>query len=224
MFEIKNRRRKRLINQIFPERWDRLLEKRVYLYRTLREKERQKIQGDIQIFLDEKKFEGCGNLKITDEIRLVIASQASIMIAGGISDYFPSLKTILVYPDEYHAPVREFSEGGIVTEGHEWRQGEAWDRGSLVLSWKHAKEGAAVADGKNLVLHEFAHLLDSELGATENWRRKSWNDIYVQWSGILNREHKELIRKVERGESVLFDVYGAESLVEFFCCGYRMFF
>ncbi|MEX1137412.1 MAG: M90 family metallopeptidase [Balneolales bacterium] len=224
MFGFKRRRRQRYKSKPFPEEWICTLEQNVLLYRYLPDDKKQRVHGDIQVFLNEKRFEGCGGLRITEEIRLTISAQACIMILGGISDYFPSLVSILVYPHIYNAPVRDLEEGGIVTEGYESRQGEAWDMGSLVLSWKNVRQGTRHADGKNLVLHEFAHLLDSELGATENWNTGTGNSTYAQWSRILHEEHQSLARKIERGEPVLFDAYGATSLVEFFAVATECFF
>lgn len=224
LFGFKKRRRTRWKNQPFPESWISIIESNVFLYPYLPDNTKQKLHGDIQVFFNEKKFESYGGLTITDEIRLTIAAQACIMILGGISDYFPSLISILVYPRTYNAAVKEYDEGGIITEGSEWRQGEAWDRGSMVLSWSNVKRGSRHADGKNLVLHEFAHLLDSELGATENWESGAGNTAYADWSRTLHEEHEKLIQMIERGKRVLFDAYGATSLVEFFAVATECFF
>ena len=43
---------------------------------------RRELEGLVQIFLDEKSFEGCGGLKITDEIRITIAAYACILLLG----------------------------------------------------------------------------------------------------------------------------------------------
>jgi len=40
---------------------------------------KRQLHGDIQIFLDEKNFEVCGGLEITDEIKVTIAAQACII-------------------------------------------------------------------------------------------------------------------------------------------------
>ncbi|MEX2640155.1 MAG: M90 family metallopeptidase [Balneolales bacterium] len=224
MIGFKKWRRGRLKKQPFPAEWIRILQSRVALYDRLPADQRQRLHGHIHVFLNEKNFEGCGGITINEEMRLTIAAQACLLMLADISDYFPTLRSILVYPDSYHAPVQEFEEGGIVTEGHEWRQGEAWDMGSMVLSWKNVKRTSKHLNGKNLVLHEFAHLLDSELGATENWQPGSKNSIYANWSRTLNKEYKTLLQKVGRNEPVLFDVYGASSLVEFFAVATECFF
>src|SRR3982074_279399 len=120
-------------------------------------------------FFPTKRFEGCGGFAITDEIRLTIAAQACLLLLHRDTDYFPGLLTILVYPLTYM--VQEDHQVGE----HVWREGTASRLGetgrrmvSLVLSWGAVKHGAAdPSDGKNVVLHEFAHQLDYENHAAD---------------------------------------------------------
>lgn len=44
-------------------------------------------------------------------------------------------KSVLVYPDAYVAPGHTITKGGVVLEGESHRQGEAWYRGPVILSW-----------------------------------------------------------------------------------------
>ena len=57
--------------------------------------------GHIQVFLAEKRFEGCGGFEITNEVRVTIAAQACLLLLHRGTDYFPGLLTILVYPLTY---------------------------------------------------------------------------------------------------------------------------
>ena len=77
------------------------MEKNVALYRRLPEEDRRELQGRIQVFLAEKRFEGCGGLAITEEIRLTIAAQACLLLLHRETDYYPGLYSILVYPSAY---------------------------------------------------------------------------------------------------------------------------
>ena len=63
--------------------------------------------------------------------------------------------------------------------------GESWAQGQVVLSWAEALAGAAdPADGRNVVLHEFAHQIDQDTGASNGrpWRpnpamRRRWDRV-----------------------------------------------
>jgi hypothetical protein len=130
----KEKRRQKLRTLPFPEAWVHLLEKGVPLYRRLPPADRDELHGHVHIFLDEKRFAGCGGLEITDEIRVVIAAQACVLLLHRETDYYPDLISILVYPSTYVAPATRVDDG-IVSEFEEERSGETWEQGSLVLSW-----------------------------------------------------------------------------------------
>jgi Mlc titration factor MtfA (ptsG expression regulator) len=86
MFGLKKKRRERIRNRPFPEAWADILEKHVAYYHRLTPEDQAELRGHMQVFLDEKAFEGCGGLEISDEIRVVIAAQACILLLrfGGI--------------------------------------------------------------------------------------------------------------------------------------------
>ena len=123
------------MEQPFPSNWLSVVERNVPYYRLLNLEDQTRLQGLIQVFLDEKEFEGCGGLEITDEIRITIAAQACILLLGHKTDFYPTLRSILVYPYGYVAPLKQHQPDGTVLEGAESRLGESWSHGYVVLSW-----------------------------------------------------------------------------------------
>ena len=103
MFWFKRWRRRRLAHRQFPEEWLRIIEANVPFYNRLPLEDRTELQRHILIFIGEKKFEGCGGLKINDEIKVIIAAQACILILHRKTDYYPGLSSILVYPTAFIA-------------------------------------------------------------------------------------------------------------------------
>ena len=83
---------------------------------TLPSSYRGKFLETVTILLHEKKIEGCAGLEVNETVQYVIASHAALLLLGEISDYYPDLYTILVYPTAYIAPVNDHEEGGIVVE------------------------------------------------------------------------------------------------------------
>ena len=71
---LKERRRQRLRAQAIPPGWWPILERNVPIFRRLPREDQTELLGHLQIFLAEKRFEGCGGLKLTDEIRVTIAA------------------------------------------------------------------------------------------------------------------------------------------------------
>ncbi len=92
---LRKRRRKRLRAAPFPPEWRRIVEKNFPLYHHLPAEDQQEILEHIQVFLAEKNFEGCGGLKITDEIKVTIASQACMLLLNRDDDFYPSLQSLI---------------------------------------------------------------------------------------------------------------------------------
>ena len=101
---LRNRRRAKVIAAPFPEEWLTILHRNVALYGFLTEAERKKLRDDLRIFIAATNFEGCGGLKITDEIKVTIAALASVLLLGFKHDYFERVHTVLVYPTGFRSP------------------------------------------------------------------------------------------------------------------------
>lgn len=203
----------------FPEPHQQILNQKVRIYWKLNSRRKELMQERMKIFMNEKIFEGCGGLDLTDEMRVVISAYACLLILEEPSDYYPDLQSILVYPDDYVAPVYEENPGGVVTEGNERRQGESWDTGSVVLSWSDIVDTAqSDRNNRNLIIHEFAHQLDLQYGlsAAINIEGKVLSEG-DEWTEELARTYRELLKNVRfnRTDGVL-DLYGATNPAECF--------
>ena len=225
MFRFLRRRRRRTLRASpFPDAWRAILERRVPLWRRLPEEDRRELEGHVQVLLAEKHFEGAGGLVLTDEIRVVIAAQAAVLLLHRETDYFPGLYSIVVYPAGFVVPVRD-EDGGIVTEGTDDRLGESWSAGVIVLSWDGVRHGVADSgDGENLVLHEFAHQLDDEGGDADGVPLLARGHDGARWAQVLGVEFERLRDADDRGEHTLLDPYGAETPAEFFAVATEYFF
>jgi Mlc titration factor MtfA (ptsG expression regulator) len=224
MLGFKTWKRKRLTRRPFPSHWTEIIEKNVPFYKKLPPEDKKELQRHILIFIGEKRFEGCGGLQITDEVKITIAAQACILLLHRKTDYYPGLSSILVYPRAYVAHMTEHRPGGVVTEGPEVRLGESWHRGSVVLSWDHARHGAAdIHNGHNVVLHEFAHQLDSDAGGDSS---KAFRDrsTYIAWARVLQKDYNRLRRDAGRHHKTFLNHYGASNPAEFFAVATEYFF
>jgi Mlc titration factor MtfA (ptsG expression regulator) len=225
MFDFfKTRRRAALRQQPLTSEERAIVKKNVPYLARLTEKDGEELEGLVRIFLAEKSFEGCGGLELTEEIKVTIAAQACLLLLHRETDIFPDVASILVYPSAYRAPSRK-NEGGVVIEGEQARLGESWTRGVVVLTWDHVKSGAAQpADGQNVVLHEFAHQLDSEDGAMDGAPDLGARARYTSWARVLGEEFGELAKSLHDGRHSDIDPYGATNPAEFFAVVTEMFF
>lgn len=215
--------RSRLRATPLPEAWSGWLERNVELYRRLPDPLREELGGHVQVFLEEKKFEGCGGLEITDEIRVTIAGLACVLLLQRRTDYYPRLNAILVYPGAY--VVDAVPEGDTGARSPQVRLGESWEGGDLVLAWDAVLRSARTsAEGRNVVLHEFAHQLDQEDGRSDGVPLLGKDELYDSWADILSQEYGDLRRLTSLGREDLLDAYGATNPAEFFAVATETFF
>lgn len=218
-------RRKWIATKPFPDKWLSVLENRVPVYKKMPADCREKLQNRIQIFLDEKYFEGCSGLNITADIRVIIAAYACILILEEKADYYSDLQAILVYPNDYIAPVQDMDDGGVVTEGFEPRSGEYWGTGNIVLSWAEIEKTLQNRDyGQNLIYHEFSHLLDDRYGLTAGITEQGMVLRKDDWSSVIARSYKKLEQLTREKRKSVLDSYGITSPAELFSVATEAFF
>jgi MtfA peptidase len=203
-----------------------MINRNVPLFRRLSATDQRELLGHIQVFLAEKRFEGCGGLEFTDEMWVTIAAQACLLLLHRKTDYFPRLLTILVYPSTYMVEEKRHVEGPVWEEGRMARLGETGRRlGAMVLAWDAVKSGAAdPSDGKNVVLHEFAHQLDYENSADDGTPALATREQQLSWREVMRTEFASLRAADETGIPTLLDTYGATNPAEFFAVATEAFF
>ena len=228
----KKQQREKLRARAFPAHWNRILKECFPLYSRLPAEDQKELQGHIQVFLAEKKFEGCGGLEVTEPMKVCIAAQACVLLLHRQTDYYPALRSVLVYPSTYFAKTTRHVGAGVMQERYDSRAGEAWDAGAVVLAWDAVQNGAAnPEDGHNVVFHEFAHQLDFEdgrtdgaplLGSEDPWYKRKHR--YKAWSRVLKNEYDKLQENVAAGQPSALDEYGATNPAEFFAVATESFF
>jgi hypothetical protein len=219
----RTRRRQEVIERPFPPEWIPVLEHALPAYRRMADEERGRLHGRILVFLDEKSFEGCGGLEMTDEIRVTVAAQACLLSLNLEGDSYADLRSILIYPSTYVA--QPHARDGEIAEAESVRLGESWVHGTVVLAWDSVRRGASVPnDGQNVVMHEFAHQLDQEDGASDGVPFLRSASCYSAWSRVLGRDFAAHRARSEAGRARVLDEYGATNPAEFFAVATETFF
>lgn len=217
---LKNRRRRRILAQPMPESWRQFLHKNVGWYALLTEPEKAKLERDLRVFLAEKHWEGCGGLKLTVEMQVTISGQACMLALAWTDYHFERVQTILVYPSAYRT-----KPNGADLDQPSIRSGEVLSGGPVVLSWRDSLVDARGArDGRNVVLHEFAHVLDMENGAVDGVPLLDSLDQERAFHAVIHKELDALRRAVDQRRPTLLDPYGASNPSEFFAVATEAFF
>lgn len=167
-------------------------------------------------FLETKKFYGCEGLAVTDEMRILVAGQACLLILRDDARVYPLLRSVLLYPTAFWVRHEEPDEAGVVHEDDVLQIGESQEWGRVILSWEDVE--AALAGGPvNVPVHEFAHQLDEENPSAEG---APLLPDYARWSQVMSAAYEQLC---DKGSSVLDD-YGCEGPAEFFAVASEAYF
>jgi Mlc titration factor MtfA (ptsG expression regulator) len=218
-------RLKRALAAPFSDEWVSILEENIGIYRNLPMPLRLQLRQLVKQFLHQKHFAGAGGLEITDEMRVTIAAQACMLQLNRGTDIYPRLKYIIVYPTAFVVTRSDADESGVVSHGRKGLLGESWQNGKVIVAWDNVLHGARTfVDGSNVVLHEFAHQLDSETGSTDGAPVLAGASSYRSWASALSEEFVELQKDARYGKRSLMDHYGATNPAEFFAVATETFF
>jgi Mlc titration factor MtfA (ptsG expression regulator) len=144
-------------------------------------------------------------------VRVTIAAQACLLILNRKPDYFPNLHQILVYPGAF-----------IVERFQPWptipccsrtpRRRSRENRGRTArrdLVGRRARGRGDPDDGRNVVIHEFAHQLDQHKGYANGAPWLGSRHRYPRWSQVLGEEYARLHQSILAGVPSLFSPYAA---------------
>jgi len=217
--------RTKIKNQPFKKQWRKIIQQRMPYFKQMPADLQLQLKQHIQVFLAEKTFVGCNGVKINDEIRITVAAQACLLLLNRKTNYYPKLQTILVYPRAFVKEQQVTNKDGVQHLQKMALAGESWDFGKVVLSWQDTLDGAQIPDdGRNVVIHEFAHQLDQENGKANGAPILDKGQNYKCWSEVFSAQFKLLQRQAQTGTPSLFDYYGATEPAEFFAVVSEVFF
>ncbi len=219
-------RRRRVRRQPFPAAWREVLRRRMPAFAKLPSDLQLQLKKHIQVLVAEKPFIGCAGMVITDEVRVLIAAQAALLLLHRQAGYFTRLRQILVYPGAFVVERSQPDELGLTHETRRALAGESWEQGQILLSWDDVLAGAADPhDGHNVVIHEFAHQLDQERGRANGAPWLGRREGYASWARVLGAEFAALQMQLARGETPpVIAPYAATSPAEFFAVVSEHFF
>lgn len=221
----KNQQRRSLLAKPLPIEWQGYLSANVAYYSLLPNDQQARLQEITRILIAEKHWEGCGGLLLTDEMKVTIAAQAAVLVLGFEADYYPNVETILVYPSGFLVTTTRPETGRVLREDLLPLSGEAALRGPVIVSWSDALHGGrSFGDGRNVVLHEFAHKLDMRDGAADGAPYLRDAAQVERWAIVMSAEYAALVEQTQAGEPTLIDPYGATNAAEFFAVTTECFF
>ena len=185
----------------------------------------QELRRLSSLFLDSKEFSGAHGLEVSDDMAVAIAAQACLPVLRlGLRPY-DGFVGIVVHPDEVQVKREYVDDDGIVHEYDDVLAGEAMEGGPVMLSWRDVSEAGQSAQwGYNVVVHEFAHVLDMGDGLADGIPPLASAAERQRWQAVLMTDYEAFCERVGAGEETTFDPYGAESPEEYFAVASEAFF
>ncbi len=192
----------------FNPEWRKILEQKITFYQNLSPQEKKHFEKRVQRFLLDHKIKGV-NYTPTQTDKILVAASAIIPVFTFKDWYYPNLKTIYLFADEFsivHPMIdRDSRLNGLVGSGKM--------KGKMYLSIKAVHQGFQnEKDRKNTAIHEFLHLIDMEDGKVDGIPESMLQRQYIlPWKNLIEKE----INRICEDDSILSD-YACTNAAEFF--------
>lgn len=208
-----------------PAGWRDVAARSVGHWAVLDDDERDRLGELMDGLLGGKRWEAARGVELTDEMRIVIAAEACLLVLGLDIESYRDVTSIIVHPTtvtlrgQRAGPAR-----GVVTDSPLPIRGQAHARrGPVIIAWDAAHADARHrGSGRNVVLHEFAHKLDMVDGLIDGTPSLPDASARQHWIDVCTAEY-ELLR-AGHDEDALLSAYAATNPAEFFAVATEVFF
>ena len=198
----------------FKREWRETLELRVAIYRRLPEDLTAELESLIPWFIEKVNWSWHAGLRPQEMHKVTVACEACVLILRRNKKDYSKFREI------------EFFPRNLKSVGEEDWAGSA-NQSRVRLGWYWAEQGMEDGcDNYNVVLHEFAHVLDrmpDNRSRADPHIEKS--DLANDWKSFAEAEFKDLCKRWERKSGLrVVREYGTTNKAEFFACSTEAFF
>lgn len=181
----------------------------------------ERLHDMASLFLYEKSIEPAHGFEITDAMRARIGCEAAIPILNLGLEYYHLWHSVIVYPAAFVARDVYEDDAGVIHSQPSAREGEAWQRGPVIISWEDVY--AHKAEG-NVIIHEMAHKLDMLDGVANGRPPLQFGMDQEQWTAAFSEAFATHTAQVDAGLMTEIDAYAASDPAEFFAVTSEVFF
>jgi hypothetical protein len=193
--------------------------------RYLNSIEKARLRVLTSVLLKQKVFIGEQGLKLTDEMKLIIAAQACVPILKLGLNFYSGFLQVSVYPTAFWVERDESDESGVVHHKKALLSGESWSRGPVILSWDDLEQDRQHDhEGHNVVIHEFAHKIDMLNRGANGMPPIPASSSTNEWHTIFQHAYQHLQERMQHHHKTCINAYGATSPAEFFAVASEYFF
>jgi len=223
MFGLKKRReRKARLEAGFLPEWRDLLDDKVRFWKTLDDGERARLEYLALGLMVDKDWEAAQGFALTDEIMMMISTQAAMIILGLPDDSFRGVHSIIVHPTTLVMQGEHSNVKGLASDAPMAILGQASYNGPVLIVWDELqKEARHPGRGHNVVFHEFAHKLDMLDGSVDGTPPLTDQAQFDRWVEVCTKVY-ERVAAGHGGHSLRH--YAGVNPAEFFAVATETFF
>ncbi len=222
---FRDRRRKKMLAEPMPRHQEVVLERNVAHYAALSDSQRATMRDVTRVLVAEKKWFGRGGLHVTEEMKLTVAAETSLLLLGMPEhDYFRRVLSVMIFPDKFQSPNAEddFEDDDLSEEVHDGQTGYGWP---VLLNWADVLTEARDPHlGRNVVVHEFAHQLDFLDGETNGTPSLGDPAAEERWKAVMTRAFERHKRELKRSTETFFSEQAGDDEAEFFADAAEAFY
>ena len=222
---IAHRSRRAHLPAGFPTAWRAIIASRLAAWSTLGEDERVRLEQLVLGLIADVRWSAANGFELTEEVMVTVAAPAALLVLGeglGIG-CFSNVTSIEVHASailvrgEQHTGL----PGGLMFDGVCALAGRADYRGPVFVAWDQVlRDARHPLSGHNVVLHEFAHVLDMLDGVVDGTPPLPSTEM-ARWVEVCLAEFEAL--RIGGGDDLLDD-YAATDPGEFFAVATEVFF
>lgn len=183
------------------------------LYNRLPRDLKIRLESLMHVFLCEVTFEVDGFSEVTEEMRICVAAEACVLILSLGYDSYSQLRRVIISKDVLKQAGKECA---------------GWaGRHEVAMHWHACLQGMHWgADNHNVILHEFAHVLDQADDATAQSIPVAVDSLVdrVKWEQVIDQEYPKIKAAYAEGRAHTIDDYALTGNAEFFSCATESFF
>ena len=206
----------------FLEEWDDLLDNKMMHWSQLTDAEQERLETLTLHYMNEWRWEAQRGFTLTDDMIVLIAASASMLVLELDFDAYSSMRSVVVSETTIVLDHDRTGPDGLVTGGPVAVLGHTSQRGPVFLAWDAVQSGAGRGGrGFNVTYHEFAHRLDMTDGLVDGTPILDSDAHYPEWIDACTKLY-EAVRNGE-GPRLLRD-YAGTNPAEFFAVATEVFF
>lgn len=206
----------------FLDEWDDLLRGEMMHWCQLTEDEQGRLEDLTLYYMNKWHWEAQQGFELTDEMIVLIAASASVLVLELDFDAYQSMSSVVVSETTIILDEDRLGADGLVRSGPLAVLGHTSPRGPVYLAWDSVKSGAGLSGkGFNVTYHEFAHRLDLLDGMVDGSPLSASDERYAEWAEVCSRLYEEV--REGHGPKLLRD-YAGTNPAEFFAVVTEVFF